>query len=299
MPVSPLTPDQPAAPEPNRGAGWRSWVIAAVVVALVAGGVGFMMSRSSNSSSAATTPQNSDSSGAPSSGGPRGGARQGTRGTVTKIDGSDITVETTDQSGTKSTTVVRTSGDTTYTQSVSGSITDLKTGDSIVVTGQSSNGAVTATAINDTGSMTFGRRNGNGNGNSSGGPPNFSGAPPNGGNFPNGGQGGARGPGGNFTIGQIKAIDGSTITLSSFNGDSVTVTTTGTTTFTVTKSASLSDVKVGDTIAAAGNSSNGVVTATNVRIGDTGFGPGGFGFGGGGFGGRRPPANSNNSQSEN
>ena len=298
--VPPLGPDLPATPEPGRGAGWRSWVIAAVVVAVVAGGVGYMLSRSSSSSNAAaTTPQSSESSGAPFA----GGARRGARGTVTKLDGSDITVQTTDQSGSTSTTVVRTSNNTTYTQSASGSIGDLKAGDNIVVTGNSSNGSVVATSIRDMGSMTFGRggsRNGgNGNGGPptdfSGAPPNFSGAPPNNGNFP----GGAPEPGqaGNSTAGKITAIDGSTVTVSSFNGDAVTVTTDGSTTYTVTKSASLADIKVGDTITAAGETSNGVVTATAIRIGDDGFGPGGFG--GGGFGGGRRSNPNASSQSGN
>jgi hypothetical protein len=62
----------------------------------------------------------------------------------------------------------------------------------------------------------------------------------------------------------------------------------------VMKTASLADIKVGDTITASGDSSDGVVTATNVRIGDTGFGPGGF-AGGGGF----PPDPNASTQSGN
>ena len=178
-----------------------------------------MMSRSSGSSNAATTAQNTDPNGAPSSGGARQGARPGARGTVTKIDGSDITVQTTDQSGTTSTTVVRTSSDTTYTKSVSGSISDLQAGDNVIVTGDSSNGSVTATSINDMGDMTFGRR-ANRNGGQppadfSGAPPNFSGAPPNNGSFPDGNSGnfptppsGGQGQPGGFTIGQITSTKG-------------------------------------------------------------------------------------------
>ena len=250
-----------------------------------------MLSRSSGTSNAATTASNADANAAANATPFAGGARPGARGEVTKLDGSDITVQTTDQSGATSTVVVRTSTGTTYTTSVSGSLSDLKVGDNIVVNGDSSNGPIVATSINDTGDTTFGR-GANGNGGQppsgfsgappsgfSGAPPNgFSGAPPNGGSFPSGGQGQ---PGG-FTIGRITDIQGSTITVSGFTGDTVTVTTTGSTTFTVMKSASLADIKVGDTITATGDSSDGVVTATSIRIGDTGFGPGGF-AGGGGF----------------
>jgi Cu/Ag efflux protein CusF len=244
--------------------------------------VGFVVTRSSGSSSAATTSQTADPNGST----PSGGARPGARGTVTKLDGSDITVQTTDQSGATSTSVVRTSDDTTYTKSVSGSVSDLQAGDNVVVTGDSSNGSIVATSINDMGDMNVGR---GADGNNGQPPADFSGAPANNGDSSNGNGGsfptppsGAQGQGGNFTIGQITAVDGSTIMLSSASGDTVTVTTNGSTTFTVMKSASLADIKVGDTITATGDSSNGVVTATAIRIGDTGFGPGGLG-GGSGF----------------
>jgi hypothetical protein len=254
-------------------------LLAGAVTAIVAGGVGFMMSRSSGTSNAATS-ASADANAAENATPFGGGARPGARGEVTKLDGSEITVETTDQSGSTSTVVVRTSADTTYTTSVSGALGDLKVGDNIVVNGDSSNGPIVATSINDTGDATFGR-GANRNGGQppsgfSGGPPNgFSGAPPNGGSFPTPPSGGQGQPGG-FTIGQITDIQGSTITVSGFSGDTVTVTTNGSTTFTVMKSASFTDIKVGDTITATGDSSDGVVTATAIRIGDTGSGPGGL-----------------------
>jgi len=260
----------------------RTWLLAGAVTAIVALGIGFMMTRSSGTSNAATTSSNADPNAAANGAPFAGGARPGARGEVTKLDGADITVQMTDQSGATSTVLVRTSADTAYTKSVSGSLSDLKVGDNIVVNGDSSNGPIVATSINDTGDSTFGR-GANRNGGQppsgfSGAPPNgFSGAPPNGGSFPTPPAGGQGQPGG-FTIGQITDIQGSTITVSGFTGDTVTVTTNGSTTFTVMKSASLADIKVGDTITATGDSSDGVVTATSVRIGDTGFGPGGGGF---------------------
>jgi hypothetical protein len=76
----------------------------------------------------------------------------------------------------------------------------------------------------------------------------------------------------------VESVNGSTFTVTSFDGTAVTVSTTPQTTFSVSKTASLRDITVGDTISANGTNSNGVVTATTVRIGALPFG--GFGRGG-------------------
>jgi len=251
-------------------------VIAAGVSALIAGGVGFALSRSGGSNASAT---NAGTSSTASNNAAPAGARNGTRGKVTKVDGSDITVDATDRNGTTSSVVVRTSADTTFTQSVSGTVSDVKAGDNVVVMGTDSSGTVAATSIMDSGDTAFAGRGGNGNGAQPG-------TPPSDGNFtpPHSGANGR--PGGGFAgrgfhAGQVTAVNGSSFTISSIDGTEITVTTDSSTTVNVTRSASISDVKTGDTIMATGTNDNGVVTATSVRIGDAGFV--------GGFPGGAPP----------
>lgn len=87
-----------------------------------------------------------------------------------------------------------------------------------------------------------------------------------------GGPGGGMGGRGNFqgqrpTGGEFKSIDGSTITLTSQNGDTVTVTVNSDTQYTKDREdASLSDIKTGDTILVMGKQSDNKVTATRVII---------------------------------
>ncbi len=103
-----------------------------------------------------------------------------------------------------------------------------------------------------------------------------------GGGFGGGFGGGA---GGGFTAGTISSIDGDTITLTLTDGSKVKV-TTGTST-TVTKSAAgkVSDLAAGETVTVRGaKDSSGNVTATSVSEGAL---PGGFG-------GRTPPTGGSN-----
>jgi len=84
--------------------------------------------------------------------------------------------------------------------------------------------------------------------------------------------------GGNATSGEITAIDGDVVTLTLDDGTTVTVTASTDTTYTVT--GDLSDLAVGDTVTAAGETDDdGNVTATSISEG-AGFG---------GFGGGTPP----------
>lgn len=114
----------------------------------------------------------------------------------------------------------------------------------------------------------FAGRNGNGQGTGQG----FG----NGGNgFGGGGQGGGRG-----TFGQIKTIDGNTLTVSTPQ-NVVTVTIGGNTVITKTVAGTAGDLKVGDNIVVRGQpDASGNITATNIQEGAAG----GFGFGGGGQG---------------
>lgn len=85
---------------------------------------------------------------------------------------------------------------------------------------------------------------------------------------------------GGATSGTVTAVDGDTVTIELEDGSTVTVTTSADTTVTV--DGSLSDLAVGDTVTAAGETDDdGNVTATSITEGAVTFG--------GGFGGGTPP----------
>ena len=77
-------------------------------------------------------------------------------------------------------------------------------------------------------------------------------------------------------IGTVTAVDGSTLTVTSTAGTTYTVTVSSSTTITVDKTITLADLTAGEQVMVAGTTSNGVVTATTIRAGSSGFGPGGF-----------------------
>jgi hypothetical protein len=92
-----------------------------------------------------------------------------------------------------------------------------------------------------------------------------------------GGEGGAPGAGGagGFTAGTISSIDGDKITLKLTDGSTVTVTTGSSTTVTKTADGTVSDLATGDTIAVRGTKdASGNVSATSVSEGAL---TGGFG----------------------
>ncbi|MBV9411392.1 MAG: hypothetical protein JO148_07335, partial [Acidimicrobiia bacterium] len=115
---------------------------------------------------------------------------------------------------------------------------------------------------------------------------------------PAAGQGGGR----RGTIGTLQSIDGSTLTVATFNrggangangggaggavGNTTTVTTGSSTKFYKTASGTLSDIKVGDRVTATGTPA-GTNTVTAARITDTGAAVIGFGGGAGNGAGRR------------
>jgi len=119
---------------------------------------------------------------------------------------------------------------------------------------------------------------------------------------PTGAQGGA---GRRGTIGTLQSIDGSTLTVATFNrgagatggggagavGNTTTVTTNSSTKFYKTVSGAFGDIKVGDRVTAMGTP-DGTNTVTAARITDIGT-MNAAGFGGGPGGGRRF-ANGNN-----
>ncbi len=78
---------------------------------------------------------------------------------------------------------------------------------------------------------------------------------------------------GGFTAGTIESIDGGTITLKLTDGSTVKVTSSDSTTVTTTDTASVSDLKKGETITVVGTKdASGNVTATAVTEGERGFG---------------------------
>jgi len=114
----------------------------------------------------------------------------------------------------------------------------------------------------------------------------------------NGGTQGARGTGGGFfgrggggfTAGTVKLVQGSTIYVTTTNGNVVKVSVPSSTAITKSVTTKLSGVHPGDTVTAIGTtSSDGVIKATSLRLGDTGFPGGGFGPRAGAQGGNATP----------
>lgn len=99
-----------------------------------------------------------------------------------------------------------------------------------------------------------------------------------------------RGGGGGLATGTVKLVQGSTIFVTTTDGNTVKVTVPSSTTITKSVKTKLSGVQPGDTVTAIGTaSSDGVIKATSVRLGDTGFG-GGFGRRANGNGNGAPPS---------
>ena len=309
--------DPPAAPVPDpvpakASGGWKPWAIAGVAAALIAVGAGFAIGRSTHKASTVDAgPITPGGVGVPTTGLPQSGGGgdatnpsgfgRAARGTITKINGTSITVQATDGSS----TLVKTTPTTQVTEAVNGTAADVVSGDRIIVVGPVTGSSVAATRISDMGKLgdiRVGRRARTGA--TTGSIPNGTG--PNG-TGPNGtGPAGGRFPGGaagGFSFGTVTSVNGSTITIttstgltgtgSPASGKTLTITTTSTTTVMVTKHRTIADLKVGDTVQAVGaTASDGTVTAVLIRVGTLGGGfggGGGGGFGGGGFGGPGGP----------
>ncbi|HTX00097.1 MAG TPA: hypothetical protein VMD59_15040 [Acidimicrobiales bacterium] len=177
-----------------------------------------------------------------------GGFRGGTFGRVTSVDTSADTFVI--KTFTGSSVTVKVTSKTTYRDSGSSSagFSDVKVGETVGVTGSTSNGVETATTV------IIGVGGGGG--------------------FPGGG--GLR----NATLGKVTSVDrsGDTFVIKTSAGKNVTVKVTSKTTFRVFSgrpsgssstppAGSFSDVKVGVSVAVTGSTSNGVETATTVLIG--------------------------------
>jgi two-component system sensor histidine kinase MprB len=306
--MSSTTPDQPAGdppgeppetlarPEPTspKMSSARAWIAAGVLAALV-GVVGVvLMSRAGDDADAATDEPAADSA---TGFGPAGAGGRGAFGEVTAIDGSTLTVESGDPSGSTTTLSVEASAETVITESVDGTVADLAAGDSVVVVGEETETGVAATSLVEGGGAGLGF---------GGGPPGGGGTPPDGdlpedfeppadaqppasGEIPDGAEPGDRpggAPTGGFTAGEIVSIDDTGLTVETDEGEQVQVTVSSSTTVTVTVERTLADIAVGDTISASGETDGSVVTAETIRIGAGGL-PGAGGFPG--AGGSVPP----------
>lgn len=275
-------------------ASWKQWAAAGAVAATIAIGGGLALNATSHKGGSAQAVATGAATTTPGSGtgqGPgtfRGG--RGSSGTLTKVDGTVLTLESTDQSGAKTTITVKTTADTTFTESVEGSVSDLAKGDHVLVMGDTVDGVVAAQRVVDNGKLALRGPGAGGQppaGRPDGAPP--ADQPPSDGSAvttPDGSippgtppAGGSFGNPGSFTNGTITAIDGDTITVAAADGTSVKVSITNDTTVTVTKSLTLADLATGDTLSAMGTTAGDVVTATSVRRGD--LGRGGFGGPGG------------------
>jgi Cu/Ag efflux protein CusF len=92
-------------------------------------------------------------------------------------------------------------------------------------------------------------------------------------------QAGQTGQSSNATTGTIKVVDGDSFYVTTSSGSVVKVTTNSTSTITRTASASVSDLKPGETVVVQGTAGeDGTVVATRVTDGSSG-GAGGFGGG--------------------
>jgi hypothetical protein len=263
----------------------RAWIAAGALAALV-GVVGVvLMSRAGDDADAATDEPAADSA---TGFGPAGAGGRGAFGEVTAIDGSTLTVESGDPSGSTTTLSVEASAETVITESVDGTVADLAAGDSVVVVGEETETGVAATSLVEGGGAGLGF---------GGGPPGGGGTPPDGdlpedfeppadaqppasGEIPDGAEPGDRpggAPTGGFTAGEIVSIDDTGLTVETDEGEQVQVTVSSNTTVTVTVERTLADIAVGDTISASGETDGSVVTAETIRIGAGGL-PGAGGF---------------------
>ncbi len=263
--------DQPPEAEDARRAspGWRGWLAAAVVaVGIVVVGIVVVNDIGNSGASDAATASGLGGGDVPAlAGGPRGGLGPGAGGEVVDIDGATLTVEITDPAGETTTSTVETSADTVVTESLEGSLDELAVGDTVTVTGETTDDGIAATSIDAPGEAA----------------PTNAGLPERGG-LPDGsraddgtlppGQAPGGATGSAFVMGEITSVDASTITVESAAGGTVVVRVSDDTTVTVSETLSVDDIAVGDTIRATGETAGTVVDATVIRIGDVGPGPG-------------------------
>jgi len=286
--------DRTARPDEPRSA--RTWVLAGVGAAVIAAAsvTGITLASRHSSASTPASAQFGPGGQAGPGGRPGGGGRPGA---VVDVSGSTLTMRaSTPGSSSTSTITVKTTSSTSITEAVTGTVSQIKTGDHLLISGTTSGTEVAATRIEDRGSAALsaggiggtppggaatgsgsstqgpptGPAPGGSSGSSTAGPPGFAGGiggPP--------GMGETASPGGAPLMGTVTAVDGSTITVKSTTGASYTITAGSATTVTVDKTITLADLRAGEAVMVQGATSHGVITATTIRTAVAGFGPAG------------------------
>jgi hypothetical protein len=276
---------QDGAPKSTARPPWMTWLVALGVVtaAVAAFGVARAMSHNHNSSSASAANASQRTNQAGGFGYGRNGSRfafgrDGTAGTITAIDGSTLTVK----SAAGKSVQVATTGSTRITVTTSVALTAVSTGDTVTVTGSRSGTTLAATRVVDVGAST-----GLGG---SGAPGGFAGGQPPAGRSGYGFGGGDRPragalTAGRFAFGTVTQVSGSQLRVRSFDGTTLTVTTSSSTTVTKRTRSNVGALHVGQSIVAVGSTaSDGTVSATAITEGEAGLG----GFSGRRFGGIDP-----------
>ena len=135
--------------------GVRTWVVAGVGAAVIAAAaVGGISVASSHASSSAST-VNQGAGGFAGPGGQAGG-RGGNVGTVVSVSGSTLAMNARSFGSSSTQTVtVKTTPSTAITEAVTGSVSQIRTGDHLVIVGTTSGTKVAATQIEDRGTAAF------------------------------------------------------------------------------------------------------------------------------------------------
>lgn len=294
--AEPTPPAPEPAPRPKRHLAWAALGVAALGVA--GGGLGAVALADDGPATTPTAAVGYDQAGGERPGppgdgqgpGPAGMRGRGTGGTIATIDGTSFTVERPareaeegEEAEAPEPTTVTTDDETVVVDVAEGDLADVAEGDRVVAMGQvADDGTVTAEHIVDLGDIdpaTFG------------GP--FGGQRPGGedgtdadGEAPERPEGAPERMGFRPVMGEVTAVDGTTITVTPDEGEAVTVATDDETTVSTVTEAAVSDLAVGDTVGVRGErADDGTVAADVVIRGELGAGRG-FGFGG--HGGRGP-----------
>ncbi len=248
----------------------RMWVGAAAAgLALLVGGAAAAGAARSDTAPATATEDGAGDQGRGADAGERcgpggpGGRGHGARGTITAIDGTTLTVESEDGA----TVTVTTSDDTRVTEATEGTLADIATGDTVRVMGpEGDDGRVAARAVIEVPARDEAAE----------------------GEAPEGGPGRGRG-----LVGTVASVDGTSLTVTTAAGETVTVTTDDDTEVAVIAALAVADLEVGDEVGvravADDDASDGSVAAQGIMVGEPlGLGPHG-GPGGPGARGEAPP----------
>ena len=180
---------------------------------------------------------------------------RGTSGTVTAISGNTLTLNSIQGQ----TVSVKYTTATVIQKTVKGSLSDLKTGDTVVITtSQDSSGNSIAKSITTGTAQQFPGGTNFPSNSATPSRPLFSGTPPSG--FPSGGMG-------QFISGTITSTTADSLTIKTADGKTSTVKTDASTGISLSVSGSASDLQVGVFITVGGDTgSDGTVTATSISI---------------------------------